>query len=456
MTISSRLLIFYLALLCSIALPAMALATSASISVSGNEGAITVSASASFTNHTHCSGTGDDKKCWKDNSGSMGVYRNNIYLASKSGNGSANWSDVLNAGLLSQGQHIFKATARDSKNHTDVATKTITIDNTPELTAQITDFEGDMAIHGTVDFKENPAGNEGRIRISVRKGSGSFIYHGEKYFEGSAQIAWTYEDIVGSIPNAGRWSQGEYTLRVYAYAANGALKTIDIPITIDNTPDLTAQATDFEGDMAIHGTVDFKENPAGNEGRIRISVRKGSGSFAYHGEKYFEGSLPIDWSYEDITGSIPNAGRWSQGEYTLRVYAYAANGALKTIDIPITIDNTPEATILGSKCHPDETFDILGTTVFKENSTGNEGTIAIYIKDINASSYTKHGATKSYEGKKVSWKYSDFTGARMQKSVWGQKEILVKVVATAANGASISIVKGAVIPALGCPTTFGN
>ena len=208
--------------------------------------------------------------------------------------------------------------------------------------------------------------------------------------------------------------------------------------------------------MAIHGTVDFKENPAGNEGRIRISVRKGSGSFAYHGEKYFEGSLPIDWSYEDITGSIPNAGRWSQGEYTLRVYAYAANGALKTIDIPITIDNTPEATILGSKCHPDETFDILGTTVFKENSTGNEGTIAIYIKDINASSYTKHGATKSYEGKKVSWKYSDFTGARMQKSVWGQKEILVKVVATAANGASISIVKGAVIPALGCPTTFGN
>jgi hypothetical protein len=140
----------------------------------------------------------------------------------------------------------------------------------------------------------------------------------------------------------------------------------------------------------------------------------------------------------------------------LLVRATAANGTVKDEYHEFTIDNTPETTIFGSKCYPDETFDILGITTFKENITGYEGTIALYIKEISAASYAKQGATKSYEGKKISWKYSDFTGARMQKSVWGQKEILVKVVATAANGASASVVKGMVIPALGCPTIFSN
>ena len=36
--------------------------------------------------------------------------------------------------------------------------------------------------------------------------------------------------------------------------------------------------------------------------------------------------------------------------------------------------------------------------------------------------------------KNVTWKYSDLTGYRMEKSIWGQKEIMVKVIATAANG----------------------
>jgi hypothetical protein len=332
----------------------------------------------------------------------------------------------------------------------------ITIDNTPDLTAQAADFEGDMEIKGTVDFKDNPAGNEGRIEIWVRKGTAGYGYHGAKYFEGSESKTWTYAEIVGGIANADVWGQGEYTMQVRAYAANGASRFVDIPITIDNTPDLTAQAADFEGDMEIKGTVDFKDNPAGNEGRIEIWVRKGTAGYGYRGAKYFEGSEPTNWTYAEIVGGIANAGIWGQGEYTMQVRAYAANGTSRFVDILITIDNTPKTTILGSKSYPDNTFDILGTTTFKENITGNEGTVALYIKEISAASYTKHGATKTYKGKKISWKYSDFTGARLQNSVWCTREILVKAVATAANGASASVVKGMVIPALGCGTDCCN
>ena len=51
-------------LFATLQLPATALATSATIAVSGNEGTITISATASFSTHEFCSGSGDDKECW--------------------------------------------------------------------------------------------------------------------------------------------------------------------------------------------------------------------------------------------------------------------------------------------------------------------------------------------------------------------------------------------------------
>jgi hypothetical protein len=315
-----------------------------------------------------------------------------------------------------------------------------------------------MDVKGTVDFKENTAGAEGNVALYIVWENTSYWYRqGIKNFEGTDLTDWTWEGITGSVANAGTMQQGTHTLIARGTAANGTIKDEKHVFTIDNTPEVTIAAGPADGNMDVKGTVDFKENTAGAEGNVALYIVWENTSYWYRqGIKNFEGTDLTDWTWEGITGSVANAGTMQQGTHTLIARGTAANGAFKDEKHVFTIDNTPEVTILGSKCYPDNTFDILGTTTFKENSAGNEGTVALYIKEISASSYTKHGATKTYEGKKISWKYSDFTSARMQKSVWGQKEILVKVVATAANGASASVVKGMVIPALGCPTTFGN
>ena len=168
-TMSSRLLVLYFALLLSPALPAIAHATSASISVSGNEGAINVSADASFTEYPD------------SNAGSLTVYRNNSYLGSQAGNGSARWSTVINGGLLPQGAHTFSAIARDSRGDSDTATRTIIIDNTPAVTLTVADAEGDMEVHGTVDFKENITGAEGTVALYIQYD----VYRSYWYHQGS-------------------------------------------------------------------------------------------------------------------------------------------------------------------------------------------------------------------------------------------------------------------------------
>ena len=65
--------LLFLALFFLIAGASNAMATSANITASGNEGAIPVSASAVFSTHTFCSGSGDNKTCWTDNSGTESV-----------------------------------------------------------------------------------------------------------------------------------------------------------------------------------------------------------------------------------------------------------------------------------------------------------------------------------------------------------------------------------------------
>ena len=51
-----------------------ALATSATITVSGNEGDISVNASASFTKYTYCD-SNEPPNCTDHNSGSLKIYR---------------------------------------------------------------------------------------------------------------------------------------------------------------------------------------------------------------------------------------------------------------------------------------------------------------------------------------------------------------------------------------------
>ncbi len=313
-------------------------------------------------------------------------------------------------------------------------------------------------MRGTVDFKENTAGNEGTVKLYIDDGNDGSLWYlqGTKAYEGSEPISWTWEEITDYIINAGTLAQGEHNLQVVAVSANGTSANAFYTITIDNTPTVSITASGDDGPIDVHGTVDFKENTAGNEGTIKLYIDYGNdGSLWYlQGTKAYEGSEPISWTWEEITDYIINAGTLAQGEHNLQVVAVSANGTSANAFYTITIDNTPEPVIIGSKYFPDDTFDIVGTTTFKENLTGDEGTIKLYIKEISARSFTQHGSTLSYEGKKISWKYSDFTGTRLAKAVWGQKEILVMEVATAANGTSKSVVKGMIIPALGCPAGF--
>jgi len=74
-------------------------ATSASITLSGVEGAIPLQASATFATHTFCNGA-SPPDCWKSNSGTLTVSQKHpngvtYHMASKSGEGSANWSTTL-------------------------------------------------------------------------------------------------------------------------------------------------------------------------------------------------------------------------------------------------------------------------------------------------------------------------------------------------------------------------
>ncbi|MCP3931019.1 MAG: hypothetical protein GY705_18200, partial [Bacteroidetes bacterium] len=182
-------------------------ATSASISVSGNEGAITVNASASFSAYEHC----DNKKppnCWLINSGSLRVYHNGRYLTGRSGNGNATASTVIDAGRMSQGDHTFKVIATDSKGVTQTSSTTIKIDNTPDLSVTIGDTEGDMEVGGTVDFKEVSTGSEGYVTLYLKYPNGRRYYRGQKWYGSAEPISWTWKDINGGVLDAGRLGQG--------------------------------------------------------------------------------------------------------------------------------------------------------------------------------------------------------------------------------------------------------
>ena len=440
----------------SLFLPVKAFATSASISVSGNEGRITVSAQASFSSYETCTGSGEDEVCTTNDSGTLGVRHGSNSLGGDSGDGSASWSGQLNAAVMAQGEHTFYATARDSRGETDTASQTITIDNTPEVSITAGNPEGEMNAKGTVDFKDNPDGNEGVLSLYIDyKNDGAVLKGaGSKAYEGSGSISWTWEEITGDPLNAGTLPQGTHALIATAKSANNTSKTEKHIFTIDNTPEVTITADNPEGDMKAKGTVDFKDNPGGNEGVLSLyidykndgAVLRGAGSKAY------EDSGSISWTWEEITGDPLNAGTLPQGTHALIATAKSANNTSKTEKHVFTIDNTPRIRFIGVKHYDDQTMDVMGTTTFIENLTGNEGTIAVYYKDAEASSYKQYGGTIGFDETTVTWKFSDFSGTRMSKAFRGDKEMMFKAVATAANGATASAEHTELIQATGtCP-----
>jgi hypothetical protein len=416
-------------------LPVIGAATSASISLSGNEGAIPLRALASFTNHEFCNSS-KPPACWHDNSGTLRVThsRPNGYtshIGSNSGNGSAEWSTILDGGVMAQGTHTFAARACDSKGICHSNSQSITIDNTPEVSGVAGGTAGDLDINGTVTFKERVGGYEGHIELWHVRPNGYRSRVGYKYFEGTGSIAWSWPEIVGSIPDAGGWAQGDHTVQVIAIAANGSRQQINIPISIDNTPEVSGVAGGTAGDLDINGTVTFKERVGGYEGHIELWHVRPNGYRSRVGYKYFEGTGSIAWSWPEIVGSIPDAGGWAQGDHTVQVIAIAANGSRQQINIPINIDNTPEVSGVAGGTAGD--LDINGTVTFKERVGGYEGHIELW--HVRPNGYRSRVGYKYFEGTgSIAWSWPEIVGSIPDAGGWAQGDHTVQVIAIAANG----------------------
>jgi len=285
--------------------------------------------------------------------------------------------------------------------------------------------------------------NSGSLTVRQTFPSGGTYSIGSKSGKGSADWSTTLD--------TGAMAQGTHTFVATACDVKGNCSSNSQSITIDNTPAVTSTVSKTEGELDIKGTVDFKEYVGGNEGSVTLYHIYPNNSYAYRIQsKSFEGTNVINWTYQEIVGAIADGGSWAQGKHIIRAVATAHNGASTSIDILITIDNTPEVKIIGPRCYADLTCDILGTVQFKEYVGGAEGSVTLYLKDVSASSYSSYGS-KSYEGTSINWKYADFAGARISKATWGGRELMVQVVAKAANGATMTSWQYLMIPALGCP-----
>jgi len=309
------------ALLCS----ELAWATSASISVGGNEGAIPLHASATFTSYEHCDSE-DPPNCWYVDSGTLDVYHRSSRMGSVSGNSSVSWSTTLDGGVMSQGDHTFSAIATDSEGVSHTDSTTITIDNTP--TVSVTSpghVEGAFDFSGSATFKEHVGGNEGTVYLYINK-TDKYGLKGSKSYEGTS-ISWSYSEITGDLLDAGGYANGEHKIYVQAKAANGSLSEwAQGTFTIDNTPTVSVTSPgQVEGFFDITGSATFKEHVGGNEGTVYLYINK-TDKYGFKGSKSYEGTS-ISWSSFDIVGSMLDAGSYSKGQHKIYVQAKAANGA---------------------------------------------------------------------------------------------------------------------------------
>ena len=177
-------LITLLTILLTLFITPLAWATSASITVSGNEGAIPLNANATFSSYTYCDNA-TPPNCTTYNSGMLYVYQGTTLIGSASGNGSTSWSTTLDGGSMSQGDHMFTATAVDYEGTSHSSTTTITIDNTPMVTVNSPGLvEGEFDFGGTATFKEHVNGDEGTIYIHIDGTTWSHV-HGYKSYEGT-------------------------------------------------------------------------------------------------------------------------------------------------------------------------------------------------------------------------------------------------------------------------------
>lgn len=318
-------------------------ATNASISVSGNEGAIPLTASASFTTYQHCD-NGQPPNCWNTDSGTLYVHHNGGLIAQVGGNSISNWTTTLDGGALEQGAHIFTATAVDSEGVSHTSETSITIDNTPSVSVNSPGtVQGFFDLTGTVTFKEHLGGKEGTVYVFIDD-SGRLEYAwGSAAFEGTS-VSWRLSDMRGGMVNAAYWPQGSHRIIVGALSANRVWKWAEGTFNIDNTPDVTVNNLgQVEKQFDLTGTATFKDNPEGAEGGVYVFIDD-SGRMEYAwGSASFEGKN-VSWRLSDMReGQKLDAGSFPRGTHRIIAAAQSANRVQKwaegTFEISPLSDN---------------------------------------------------------------------------------------------------------------------
>ncbi len=321
--------------------PSTARATEASITVSGNEGRIVVSAQAHFTGYRVCNDE-EPPDCWTVDSGRLYISHNNRRMGSVSGNGSAQWSRVLDGGKMSQGRHRFVASAVDYKSRTARASAEIQIDNTPTVTvAGPGSVEGLFDISGTAKFKEHVGGLEGRVELYI---DGKSWRHRRcsKSYEGT-EVSWSYEEMKGELLDAGGIKNGTHRIYVRARAHNGTWSEwAEGTFEVDNRPKVKVASPGLvEGLFDITGTVEFKEHAGGLEGRVEVYI-DGKSWRHRRCSKSYEGT-EVGWSYEEMKGELLDAGRIKNGTHRVYVRARAHNGTWSEwAEGTFEVDNRPK------------------------------------------------------------------------------------------------------------------
>jgi YD repeat-containing protein len=406
--------LFIRALLFVLLLAANSLASSASISVSGNEGLVTVSASASFSSYTTCDES-DPPNCTTCDRGHFWVTYLNSTYCHETANGSASCSFTINAGVMSQGDHVFKVLVNDCNGGVVEEFATLTIDNTPSLTVTgLNQSGGWINPTGSVDFKDNPSGNDGSVYVILDNDPKAL-----KHYEDIAD--WSWEDIAGRPIAAASLSNGEHIIEIKAQAANQAIATKEFIVDIDNTPEVNINDIgEINGSFDVEGTVVFTEHPISTDGIVALyfdGVSQGSAGVEESG-----------WSYSQITKRLIDPTVLTNGPHTIKAIATASNGSKAEAQTTFNVDNTPKVTIdpIGEL---EGFLDIKGSIHFQEATSVTDGIVALYLDGVAQGSA---GVEESV------WRYSQIAGHEINASMLSNGEHTVEVIATAHNGAQDS------------------
>lgn len=279
--------------------------------------------------------------------------------------GTSNWTYEWDTTQHGGGNHSIHARSYDGQNHSDVATRNVTVENSgsdtgdgdpPSVTIQAPS-EG-AEVNGTVEIRgtaSDPDGSVSQVRVRVDDAPWTQA-------SGTADWSSTWDTTTAA--------DGEHTITVEATDDDNRTATAQRTVTADNSGDSTSNdAPQVSIDQptagaTVDGTVEVAGtawDPDGNVSEVQARIDDGFWSPV---------NGTTDWSFTWDTTTL------SDGEHTLALKAVDADGASTNETLTVTVNNSqpetpPEVEIL----EPTAGATVNGTTVIRGNATDPDGSI---------------------------------------------------------------------------------